>query len=105
MYAGPQQSKVVQFRSEQLEEETFQLAKSIYGPFVPSAIRHTSLGKDEKIYVWEIDRISGITYVETHTRKFSHMKSTFAQEAWRRNLVTDFARLESVDVSYTEMRK
>lgn len=96
VYAGPEQSKVVQFRSEEVKDETLQLAKSIYGPFVPSTVRHASLGINEKIYVWEADRIPGITYIEANLREFSHLKSSLTQEAWRRNLIMDYARSEAV---------
>jgi hypothetical protein len=40
VYAGPDQAKVVQFRSDYLDQDTAQLAQSIFGNFVVETIRH-----------------------------------------------------------------
>ena len=92
VFAGAEQSKVIQFRSERLDEETLHLAKSIYGEFVPAATRHSSIGSKDTLEVWEMDRILGITFIESRMGSFAQYENKVGVETWRQNIVMDFAR-------------
>lgn len=91
VYAGPQQDRVAQFRSEHLEEEVLQLAHSIFGRFVAKTIRHGFIGDISKLEFLETERIPGVTLIEAFMRSLSQTASLADPHMWRSNLVADFA--------------
>lgn len=94
VYAGPDQAKVVQFRSEHLDEETLKLTYSIFGRFVAKTIRYGYIGNPSKLEVFEVERIPGVTLIETQMKSFSQTSISADPQTWRNNIVADFARYE-----------
>jgi hypothetical protein len=77
-------TKVVQFRSRELDMELMQLIKQAYGNFVPSGEYHGTLS-DVHVYVW--DRIPGPAFCLVR-----HRFLTPEMEPCLRRTVQDFAR-------------
>ena len=92
VYAGTNQSKVIQFRVEHLDNEILKLAKSIHCQFVPESKCHALIGSENKLEVWESERMPGITYIESQMNSFPRLNSMINQNTWRQNLIIDYAK-------------
>ncbi|KAJ5291517.1 hypothetical protein N7478_000768 [Penicillium angulare] len=117
VYAGPNAEFVVQFRlaSLQLNMETANLARSIYGHFAPCVTFLGQVGEviesKEPLYIYVMSRVRGISYLDfilAHNRQVSENSPKFS--SWRRNLVTDIAKFfalswkgpQNVDQTYRD---
>ncbi len=62
--AGPEQTKIVQFRSEYLDMETLEFAHSIFGRLVAKYVQHGYVGNLSRLGVYVMDKIQSVTYIE-----------------------------------------
>lgn len=65
--AGPQQAKIVQFRSQSsiLDMNVLRLAHKIHGRFTAQCTYHGSIGKETSpLAVYIIQKLPGLTYIE-----------------------------------------
>ncbi|EFR03714.1 hypothetical protein MGYG_06711 [Nannizzia gypsea CBS 118893] len=99
VYAGPNSEFVAQFRlkSSQLNMETMDLARDIYGEFAPQVSFRGQIGAavegKEPLYIYVMSRIRGISYLDfilAHNSQEPEDSPLFS--LWRKNLVTDAAR-------------
>lgn len=97
--AGPNQDKIVQFRTKRLPLKMLELAHSIFGSFVPKTTYHGDLyhgvnAGDPQLTVYVHERIKGATYAEAG--KSSPPRDAIIMSpdiiTWRSNAVADFAR-------------
>ena len=101
VYAGEDLDHVVQFRLSSLElpTETMNLARSVYGSFVPEVSAHGQLGVDkdsetgsrEPLLVYVMGRVKGISHLE-FTLAHGYPENTPENFAWRKTLMADVAR-------------
>lgn len=99
VYAGPSGEFVAQFRLKTLElrMETMNLARTIYGHFVPQVTFVGQIGEDtegkEPVYIYVMSRMRGISYLDFILAHNSHtLENSPEFSSWRKNLVTDIAR-------------
>lgn len=64
--AGTHQSKVVQFRAQTpiLDMETVNLARAIYGQFVPACTYQGTIGQSSPLSVYVIEKCPGSAYIQ-----------------------------------------
>ena len=95
VYAGPEFEFVVQFRlkSLMLKPEIVTLAREIYSFLAPNASFHGQLGDDgkEPLFVYIMDRIQGISYLDFVLANGSPENSD-ENFVWRKTLISDVAR-------------
>lgn len=99
VYAGHNSEFVAQFRlkSLKLRMETMNLARTIYGNFVPQVTFRGRIGEDiegkEPLYIYIMSRIPGVSYLDfilAHNSQVPENSPKFS--FWRKNLITDIAR-------------
>ena len=100
VYAGINAEFVAQFRlkSHQLRIEIANLARTIYGRLAPEVVFKGVMGQEiegkEPLYLYTMSRIRGIDYLDFILAHIGQVPENSAQFShWRKNLVTDVARL------------
>jgi hypothetical protein len=98
VYAGPNGQSIVQFRLKSLElrMDTAELARTIYGRFVPQVTFRGQIGEDvegkEPLYIYIMNRIEGVSYLDFLLAHISHVPENSPRfSSWRKNLITDIA--------------
>lgn len=101
VYAGPELEFVVQFRLKSLilGSETAVLAREIYGTLAPNTSFRGQLehGGKEPLFVYIMNRIQGITYLDFVLANgfFENSGENFI---WRKTLLSDVARYGSTSI-------
>ncbi|KAM3068335.1 hypothetical protein ACMFMF_009151 [Clarireedia jacksonii] len=87
---GPKEDKIIQFRpqSSKLDMENMELARSIHGEFVADCELYGTIGSGSSIFVYVIQRLPGITYLEKEDLE----ENPNDVLSWRLNTIRDLAR-------------
>lgn len=92
LYGGRGQAQVVQFRSEHLDMEVVDLARSIFGGLVATCVHHGHVGSPSRLGVYVMENLPGVTYIEARMAFRSLTELSEEMRLWQRNVVADLAR-------------
>ena len=93
--AGVEQSKIVQFRSQDsvLDMETLKLARAIHGQVVAACTYHGNIGQSSSpLSVYVIEKLPGTTYIQARCINGLSAEPSLETASRQPNTVIGFAR-------------